>query len=121
MGIQNGNNPKQDFENLKHGKLALKLMLYFVEKNPKQYVQTVLKNSCKECCYACPFIASSLEVVKLMCDTICLENDEHSKAFKSNQNYVFTKIAFENSFENFLEVGTTKLENNSFPIFLIIL
>ena len=103
LGIQNGYDPKKDFENLDHGRLALDLILYFAKQNSEKYVQIVLENSCNEVKkYACPFVKSSLAIVELICETFCLK-PEYPAELVRNRPSIYMKMSFES--KNILEVS----------------
>ena len=104
LGIQNGYDPKKEFENLGHGRLALDLMLYFVKQNPEKYVQIVLENSCNELKkYACPFVMISLAIAELLCETFCLKPEYPAELVK-NRHSVYMKMSFET--KDILEVNS---------------
>ena len=69
-------------------------MMHFAEQNPEKYVQVILENSCKRLRFSCPFVTSSLAIVKLLCDTFCLqpENDEVSVIDRKS---IYMKMTFE--------------------------
>ena len=93
LGIKNGYDPKKDFENVDNASLALDLMLYFAKQNPGKYVQIILENSCKELRHACPFVPSSLEIVKLLCEIFCLKPQDPAECVKSRPS-IYVKMAF---------------------------
>ena len=69
-------------------------MLYFTKKSPERYVQIVLENSCNVNKYACPFVASSLAIVRLLCDMFSLE-PEHSDKPVITRTSIYMKMTFE--------------------------
>ena len=69
-------------------------MLYFTKKNPESYVQIVLENSCNAYKYACPFVASSLAIVKLLCDMFSLEPENSDKPVVTRTS-IYMKMTFE--------------------------
>ena len=104
LGIQNGYDPKKDFEKLDNGRLALDLMLYFAKQNSEKYVKIILENSCNELKkYACPFTTISFAIVELLCDTFCLK-PENSPELVINRPSIYMKMSFES--KNILEVNS---------------
>ena len=69
-------------------------MLYFTKKNPEKYVQIILENSCDLYKYACPFVASSLAIVKLLCDMFSLEPENSDKPVITRTS-IYMKMTFE--------------------------
>ena len=68
-------------------------MLHFAGKYPSNYAQIVLQNSCENLKHACPFVASSIEVVGLLCKIFCLGIDNYETG--NYQRSVFMKMSFD--------------------------
>ena len=68
-------------------------MLYFAGQYPSKYAQIVLQNSCEYLKYGCPFVASSIEVVGLLCKTFCLGKEDYEEI--NCQGSVFMKMSFD--------------------------
>ena len=103
LGIQNGDDPKQDFDHVEHASLSLHMMLYFANRNPDTYVRMVLGNSCKYYEHPCPLIPISLEIVKLLLDDILgLVGNNIPNDLKPSQNSILMKMTL--SCEDILEV-----------------
>ena len=80
--------------------LALKLMIYFSEQNPKEFVQIILENSCQFNGFACPFVASSIEIVKVICEMFLIMQEDST--LRQDQCSVFAPMVFDSI--EFLEV-----------------
>ena len=103
LGIQNGDDPKQDFDNMEHAHLSLHMMLYFANRNPDTYVRMVLENSCKYYEQPCPLIPISLEIVKLLLvDILGLVGNDIPNDLKPSQNSILMKMTL--SCKDILEV-----------------
>ena len=86
-------------------------MLYFAGRYPSKYAQIVLQNSCENLKYGCPFVASSIEVVGLLCKTFCLGKEDYETG--NYQYSVFMKMAFDS--EQILEVRICLISNYVIP------
>ena len=76
-------------------------MEQFSEKYQMELSHIILERSCHFNKYSCPFVASSLEVVKLICDMFHIGGeDSYSNAAHPS---VFAPIVFDS--EVFVEVG----------------
>ena len=103
LGIQHGDDPKQDFDHVEHASLSLHMMLYFANRNPDAYVRMVLGNSCKYYQQPCPLIPISLQIVKLLLDDILgLVRNNIPNDLEPGQNSILMKMTL--SCEDILEV-----------------
>ena len=103
MGIQNGDDPKQDFDNVDHANLSLHMMLYFANRYPDKYVRMVLGNTCQYYEHPCHLIPISLKIVKLLLDDILgLVGNNIPNDLEPGQNSILMKMTL--SCEDILEV-----------------
>uniref|UniRef100_A0A4W5QTI6 Engulfment and cell motility 1 n=1 Tax=Hucho hucho TaxID=62062 RepID=A0A4W5QTI6_9TELE len=63
-------NPAMDFTQIPPGMLALDNMLYFARHHQDAYIRIVLENSSREDKHECPFGRSSIELTKMLCETL---------------------------------------------------
>uniref|UniRef100_A0A8C7FPE9 Engulfment and cell motility 1 n=1 Tax=Oncorhynchus kisutch TaxID=8019 RepID=A0A8C7FPE9_ONCKI len=70
LGFINHVNPAMDFTQIPPGMLALDNMLYFARHHQDAYIRIVLENSSREDKHECPFGRSSIELTKMLCETL---------------------------------------------------
>ncbi|CAB1320512.1 unnamed protein product, partial [Coregonus sp. 'balchen'] len=70
LGFLNHVNPAMDFTQIPPGMLALDNMLYFARHHQDAYIRIVLENSSREDKHECPFGRSSIELTKMLCETL---------------------------------------------------
>jgi engulfment/cell motility protein 1 len=74
LGFSNCKNPVEDFSEFPR-LLSLNLMLYFARNYTEHFVKFVLENCCRvDRDHECPFVRSSIELTKLICDLLKLTN-----------------------------------------------
>ncbi|OXU25322.1 hypothetical protein TSAR_016297 [Trichomalopsis sarcophagae] len=72
LGFKCDINPALDFTETPPGMLALDCMVYFARNHTENYTKVVLENSCRADEHECPFGRTSVELVKLLCDILCI-------------------------------------------------
>ena len=105
LGFSNRKNPVEDFSEFPC-LLSLNLMLYFGRNYTEQFVKIVLENCCRaDRDHECPFVRSSIELTKLICDLLKLTKQP------SDEGKVFYPMFFthEHPLEEFFVIAVLTL------------
>ena len=86
MGCTTPKEPWKEFQDSPSGKLALYLVFYFNNKYKKELKQIIEKNGCTaKDAAGCPLIASSIDLVELLCDILAIRVEEIPVEYKRLQ------------------------------------
>ena len=83
MGCTTPEEPWKEFQDSPSGKLALYLVFYFNNRHKNDLKQIIAKNGCTaKDAAGCPLIASSIDLVELLCEILAIRVEETPVEYK---------------------------------------